>query len=266
MYDEDELTAAEHAENEAWELEQEEEYLRTASREELIDELRALRQSRTELLILAFRARKWLERNECFAEMVIGTEAIQSKNPSPHESLEHVLQVADMGLKMFHLDRSVEEGVAGNLPAVAAAMVANRRYEARTCTKAWPTAARKFYLSNTLLASVMAREGGLQRSLHPKTEYWASLMDVFPEDLFDVLGEHTHYDPVDGTQAKALGYDAGYTAHDRPIVPGGVYIKNPYETGTFLNAVWHRTYFEGMSARTKDENEAFVKRCEVRCC
>ena len=57
-----------------------------------------------------------------------------------------------------------------------------------------------------MFARGRVKQRGVSRKIF-RTEYWASLMDVFPEDHFDVLGEHTHYAPVDGTQAKALGYD-----------------------------------------------------------
>lgn len=119
---------------------------------------------------------------------------------------------------MLQMNRSVEEGVAENLPAVAAAMVANRWYDARFCTGTWPEATRKFYLANTL-ASTMAAGSGTH-SLYQETEYWAALMDVFPEGEFNVLGDHAKYEPVDGAQAKEIGYVAGYTSDDRPISPG----------------------------------------------
>ena len=159
-----------------------------------------------------------------------------------------VFEIAEQALLRASVDRQVERQLARDYPEATAALVAMRRYVLRDGLD-WPREARLDYERN-ILADALASTS--QHLRHQRMEYWASLLDVLPNDEFDVAAKAPQYQVDDGTTALEEGMAAGRRgdlASDR---------DNRYAPSTFLHAKWIEGYQRG-------RQEAFVVRSTGAC-
>jgi hypothetical protein len=164
-----------------------------------------------------------------------------------YDSAFHIVfEIAEQALRRARLDRLVERQLARDYPEATAALVAMRRYVLRDGLD-WPHAARLDYERNVLADALALTSPQLR---HRRMEYWASLLDVFPSDEFDVAAKASQYQVNDGTTALEEGIAAG---RKRDI---GSDRDNRYAPGTFLHAKWIEGYQRG-------RREAFVARGET---
>ena len=220
------------------------------SREQLIAYARTLD---VELSRLTAQHAKPLGRAVKFARMnahhrdLGATTALDAHGPEEgdYDSAFHVVfEIAEQAVRRERVDRQVERQLARDYPEATAALVAMRRYVLRDALD-WPHAARLSYERNVLADALALTSRQLR---HQRMEYWASLMDVFPNHEFDVAAKASQYQVDDGKTALEEGVAAGRKGDlgsDR---------DNQYAPSSFLHAKWVEGYQRGM-------HEAFVERC-----
>ncbi len=175
------------------------------------------------------------------------TTALDAHKPEAgdYNSAFHVVfEIAEQAVRRERVDRQVERQLARDYPEATAALVAMRRYVLRDALD-WPHAARLSYERNVLADALALTSRQLQ---HRRMEYWASLLDVFPSNEFDVVTKASQYQVDDGTTALEEGVAAGRKGDSGPDR------DNRYASSSFLHAKWIEGYQRG-------RHEAFLERC-----
>ena len=160
-----------------------------------------------------------------------------------------VFEIAEQASRRARADRLVERQLARRYPEAAAALVALRRYVLRDALD-WPYAARLDYERNVLADTLELTPHHLR---HERMEYWASLLDVLPNNEFDVAAKAPTYDVDDGATAFEEGRAAGRKgdfASER---------DNRYAPGTFLHAKWLDGYRFGTRQVVAERRRSSVR-------
>lgn len=171
-----------------------------------------------------------------------------------YERAFHIaFEIAEHAPRRARVDRLVERQLARRYPEAAAALVALRRYVLRDALD-WPHAARLDYERNVLADSLELTPRHLR---HERMEYWASLLDVFPNHEFDVANKAPGYCVDDGTTAFEEGRSVGRKgdlSSER---------DNRYAPGTFLHAKWIDGYRIGKQAKSRESGTSKLDSSEL---
>ncbi|MGG1944997.1 hypothetical protein AB1286_09310 [Trinickia sp. NRRL B-1857] len=146
-----------------------------------------------------------------------------------YERAFHIaFEIAEHAPRRARADRLVERQLARRYPEAAAALVALRRYVLRDALD-WPHAARLDYERNILADTLELTPRHLR---HERMEYWASLLDVFPNHEFDIADKAPNYYVDDG----ATVFEEGRTVGRKGDLSSER--DSRYAPGTFLHAKW----------------------------
>lgn len=195
-------------------------WIRNASRDDLVERIRAdVERSRKQEEPLA-RAAEWLRRR-------LGTSSkpqlealgvVSAFSRSDLASVAQVLlEIAQQLTRESVAHHEIERFMTDYRPDLAALMIAYRRFMLARVAQDWPCVALDNFVRNTLVDSIECPS--LSAYANPAaTQYWASVVEVFDGSSFDILETHGQVARDTGDKALSEGFLAGMT-NDRPKCP-----------------------------------------------
>lgn len=190
----------ERAERETW--------LAQASRDELVAEIRKLRDLLTETRSTMFRAHRLaLDRIRCTDDQGV------SRRSDPVSVVADLVAELEQARRERAMNRCIEKFLCDYRPDIVALLVACRRDRMARVCYGWPEAARVEYLRNPLVDSFFGVRTGYFN--FERNRYWAAVVDAIPDGDSMLLERHSGLE-IDLCEVQEQeGYEAGKrNAHD----------------------------------------------------